>query len=640
MSFARWKRIHKPVWHSDIPEAPLPAKVRKRHQWLHQHIAYDQWRIRHTRSKAAKRRLRRLIAGHRREIARIHAAYAAPASSSPGSTSTGSASTAVIPPPQPNAPEAGFAFFQHGVASGDPLPDRVVIWTRVTPAADATPASGLGPSATVLWHVALDAGFTSMVGSGSFVTTADRDHTVKLDVTGLSAATTYFYRFVFQGPWRDAQVSPVGRTRTTVAADATPAGLRLGVVSCANAQAGWFSAYRHLAARDDLDVVVHLGDYLYEYAPGAYGNGYAQTDIRSHEPPEQATTLRGYRLRHAQYKRDADLAALHVRYPFITTWDDHEFADNAWRDGTTGDSADAITDWAATKAAAQRAYDEWMPIRLEGTVALGDGSTIYRRFRFGQLAELTMLDLRSYRDEQVATPTSAEVNDADRTITGADQMSFLRDGLSVTAPQWRLVGNPVMMAPLQVTSLPQSVRDLLDSLGGGAYLPETQGLNTDQWDGYTHDRSLVLDHIVDQGVRDVVFITGDIHTSWAIEVPYPVTDTLTYGLMGSTAGVEFVCPSVTSNNIKDAVPGDPTSAANLAAGTTAAAAVRAANPQIKYLDFNNHGYLVVDVTPARVQSDWWFISDRADPRATVAWGQSWATSTGTGLVHQLTEPVA
>lgn len=635
ISFATWLRRTRPAWHSDIPEAPLPPRVRARHRLLHLHRRYDDFRLRQAASPRLRRRIRREIARHDRELAQLHARWR----HATGQPARPPASTPpLVPPAQPDAPEAGHRFFQHGVASGDPLPNAVLIWTRVTPTPDATPGSGTGPSVTVAWHAATDASFRHVVRAGTVATFADRDHTVKVDVTGLAPDATYYYRFVFQGPWRTAQVSPVGRARTAPAPTALPDHLRLGVVSCANLQAGWFTAYRHLARRDDLHAVVHLGDYLYEYGPGQYGYGAEDRDIRPHEPPHEILLLADYRRRHAQYKQDPDLAALHLRHTFITTWDDHESANDSWKDGAENHDPATEGSWADRKAHAARAYDEWMPIRMEGTAVVGDGATVYRRFTFGQLAELTMLDLRSYRSQQVSFG-SPESGDPDRTITGAGQMRFLLDGLTADAPQWRLVGNPVTIAPLVLGSLPQSVQDLLGGLGGGATLP-TSAINLDQWDGYTADRTELLGHVVDQGVRDVVFLTGDIHSSWANDLPYPTANSSLYGLLGGSAGVEFVGPSVTSNNVKDVVPARAGAPTGLAAGTTAAAAVQALNPHIKYLDLNNHGFMVVDVTPARVQTDWFFISDRADPDATLRHAASWATRTGTGVVHRAEGPVA
>ena len=279
--------------------------------------------------------------------------------------------------------------FLHGVASGDPLPAGVILWTRVTPTPQSLPGSGTGPTVAVGWQVAKDQAFAQIVRSGSTTTGPSADHTLKVDVTGLAPATTYYYRFILDGVR-----SPVGRTRTAPALNATVAGLRFGVVSCANYEGGFFSAYRHLAARNDLDAVLHLGDYLYEYEPGAYGPGPAIG--RVHQPAREMVSLADYRQRHALYKTDADLRALHAKVPFIITLDDHETANDAWRDGAENHQPATEGPYAARKAAARRAYFEWMPIRKPSR------GTIYRRLRFGRLAELSLLDLRTYRSQQVS----------------------------------------------------------------------------------------------------------------------------------------------------------------------------------------------------------------------------------------------
>ncbi|MGW5050167.1 alkaline phosphatase D family protein [Actinokineospora sp. NPDC004072] len=207
--------------------------------------------------------------------------------------------------------------FAHGVASGDPLPDRVLLWTRVTPTPEATPGSGLGPTVEVRWEVALDAAFTAVVSAGAVTTGPERDHTVKVDAGGLDPATAYHYRFLVDGV-----ASATGRTATAPAADADVAGLKLGLVSCSNWQAGHFAAYRHLAARADLDGVLHVGDYLYEYPVGGYGA--RGVTIRPHVPAHEMLTLADYRQRHALYKTDPDLRALHAAKPWFLTWDDHQ----------------------------------------------------------------------------------------------------------------------------------------------------------------------------------------------------------------------------------------------------------------------------------------------------------------------------
>ena len=517
--------------------------------------------------------------------------------------------------------------FQHGVASGDPLPGAVVLWTRVTPTPESTPGSGLGPGVTVAWEVATDRRFRDVVRRGRVGTDAARDHTVKLDATSLQPDTAYYYRFTVNG-----QPSPVGRTRTAPADSADPDRLRFGVVSCANLQAGWFSAYRHLAARDDLQAVIHLGDYLYEYAPGEYGYGRSNTDIRPHVPAREMIGLADYRQRHAQYKADADLQALHARHPFIVTWDDHEVANDQWRDGAENHQPEE-GDYAARKAAAHRAYDEWMPVRLSGTADLGDGTQLFRTLRFGGLAELSMLDLRSYRDQQAETPAPSPVpspeGGGDGTITGRGQLDWLKQRLRRDGPQWKLVGNPVMIAPVTFAQLPH---DLVDPVNDVAGLLPRDGApyNVDQWDGYTRDRRELFEHIRDNGVKDVVFLTGDIHSGWACDLPY---DASTYPL-GDSAGVELVCTSVTSNNLKD-ITGSPARTSSLAVE----AVIQTNNRHVKYLNFDDHGYSVLDVTPERVQMDWYVIGDRADRAAGSSWSASWATRSGTNKVQAVSAPV-
>lgn len=543
-----------------------------------------------------------------------------------GAAGTALAATALAETDATAAP-AGARFFRHGVASGDPLPTAVVIWTRLTPTAAAQPGSGKGPKAKVEWEVATDRRFRSVVRRGAFTTSASRDHTVKVDVTGLRPARWYYYRFSYRGTR-----SRRGRLRTAPATDATPRNLRFAVASCANWQAGYFGAYRGIAARDDLHGVIHLGDYLYEYAPQEYGAGSSDTDVRLHVPAKEIVTLADYRQRHAQYKTDPDLQDAHAKYPWIVTWDDHESANDAWRDGAENHTDGAEGHWAKRRARAHRAYDEWMPARMDGTARLGDGSRLFRRFRFGRLMELSMLDLRTYRDQQVEVPAlDPAVSDPGRTIAGAEQLAWLKKSLRRSAPQWRVVGNPVMVAPLGLGGLPD---DLVGPVNSIVNLVPEDGItvNTDQWDGYTADRNKIFRHIRDHQVQDVVFVTGDIHSAWASDLPY---DAATYPLAGDTAGVEFVCTSVTSNNLKDALGTPARSPVNLAAEQV----ILAANRHIKYLNFDDHGFCVLDVTPQRAQMDWFVIGSRTERRTPVTWTRSFQTRTGTGRVVEVDGPV-
>ena len=506
--------------------------------------------------------------------------------------------------------------FQHGVASGDPLPDAVVLWTRVTPTPDATPGSGRGPKVRVGWEVATDRRFRRVVRRGRFVTSAGRDHTVKLDARGLEPERWYWFRFTALG-----RTSPVGRTRTAPAADATPANLRLGFASCSNWPAGLFAAYRGLAERSDLHAIVHLGDYLYESG---------SSDVRAHEPDREIVTLADYRQRHGQYKTDPDLQAAHASAPWIVTWDDHEVTNDSWAEGAENHDA-SEGDYAKRRARAHRAYDEWMPCRMDGTARLDDGTRLYRRLRFGTLAELSMLDLRTYRDEQISqVGTDTGVDDPGRTITGEEQMGWLLEGLQQDRAQWKLVGTSVMFSPLKVAALP---RDVVAAVNTLAPLLPQDGVyaNADQWDGYTADRRTVVDHLVSQGVQDTVFLTGDIHSAWAIDVP---TDVGSYPLSPS-AGVEFVCTSVTSGNLKDALGTPSRSPVNLAAEQ----AILLANPHIKYLNFDDHGFSVLDVTAERAQCDFFVIGSRTDPDTPITWTRSFATVAGASFVQEVDAPV-
>ncbi len=504
--------------------------------------------------------------------------------------------------------------FLHGVASGDPLPDGILLWTRVTPVPEAAPGSGLGPDTEVSWTVARDKAFTDVVARGSALATTASDHTVKADIRGLRPATDYWFRFAAGGT-----ESPAGRTRTAPAADAAVGGLRLGVVSCANWEAGHFAAYRHLAARGDLDAWLHLGDYIYEYRSGDYGT--RGTVVRPHSPAHEIVTLADYRLRHATCKTDPDLQALHATAPVIAMWDDHEFANDTWSGGAENHTEGAEGTWAARQAAARQAYFEWMPVRpaVEGTT--------YRRLRFGRLADLSLLDLRSFRSRQVSTG-DGDVDDPDRTLTGRAQLDWLKAGLSASDTTWRLVGTSVMISPFSVGALPASLLRPLAKLLG---LPqEGLALNTDQWDGYTDDRRELLAHLRANAIGNTVFLTGDIHMAWANDVP---VNAGTYPLSASAA-TEFVVTSVTSDNLDDIV-GVPEGAVTALASPL----IRAANRHVHWVDTDRHGYGVLDITAERAQMDYYVLSGRTGRDATASWARSYRTRSGTQRAERAYAPV-
>ncbi|MET8398497.1 alkaline phosphatase D family protein [Streptomyces sp900116325] len=530
------------------------------------------------------------------------------------------AATAVVAPVLGAATSARAAdgpAFLHGVASGDPLPDGILLWTRVTPAPDAVPGSGRGADTAVRWEVAEDKEFARIVAQGSTVARAASDHTVKADVRGLAPATTYWFRF--SAGDGGAVRSAAGRTRTAPPLGAATPGVRFGVVSCANWESGYFSPYRHLAARADLDAVLHLGDYIYEYASGSYPE--AKYVVRPHEPRNEILTLADYRTRHGHYKTDTDLQTLHATHPVIAIWDDHEFANDAWSGGAENHTPGTEGAWADRAAGAKQAYFEWMPVRTstEGTV--------YRRLRFGNLADLHLLDLRTFRSQQ-STIGNGSVDDPDRTITGRAQLDWLKSGLAGSDATWKLVGTSVMISPVAFGSVPAH---LLEPLAGLLGLPkEGLAVNVDQWDGYTDDRKELITHLRDRSITNTVFLTGDIHMAWANDVPVKAA---TYPLSASAA-TEFVVTSVTSDNLDDILHVAPQTVSVLAA-----AAVKAANRHVKWVDMDSHGYGVLDVTTERSQMDYYVVSDKTKQDATAAWTRSYRTLSGTQKVERADRPV-
>ncbi|MGH9346185.1 MAG: alkaline phosphatase D family protein, partial [Vicinamibacterales bacterium] len=444
------------------------------------------------------------------------------------------AARAQAPPPASRA-------FPHGVASGDPLADRVMLWTRVT---------GTGRVADVRWRIATDSGLANVVSSGSMRTAEARDFTVKVDAGGLEPGTTYYYSFTAGN-----EHSPVGRTRTLPAADV--ARLRLAVVSCSNYPYGFFNVYGRIAAQADLDAVLHLGDYMYEFENGRYGDGTAIGRVP--QPLGETITLSDYRLRYATYRSDPDLQEAHRQHPFITVWDDHELANNAWRDGAQNHQPDTEGDWPTRRAAAYRAYLEWMPIREQ----TGFDPRLYRSFRFGTLADLVMLDARALRDRQVAPDDLAGLADPQRTLLGAAQEAWCFDELRASqrsGSAWRLVAQQVLFA--RMTPAGQKVR------------------NADTWDGYQHARERVLDVIAAERIKDVVILTGDVHSSWAMDVPRSPWHNYTARTGEGSLAVELSTPAISSPPIF--ADGQ---------GRERAAALKVMLPHLKFMDGEHRGYV-------------------------------------------------
>lgn len=462
--------------------------------------------------------------------------------------------------------------FDHGVASGDPQSDRVMLWTRVTPR-DALPRDSARIPVTVT--VALDQSLTTPVRHYETRAEPERDFCVKVDADGLRPDCWYYYRFSVGD-----QHSPVGRTRTFPETDAYTDRARFALVSCASYPHGLFSVYRAIAEHADLDFILHLGDYLYEYGPGEYGNMPGRDPLPAHE----ITTLADYRQRHAQYKADGDLRAVHQQFPMICIWDDHESANDSYRDGAENHDPATEGDWRRRKRDAVQAWFEWMPVREFPDQAF----RIWRRFQYGNLIDLFMLDTRlEGRDLQLENPADPERNSADRHMISAAQMDWLLRGLDVSRSRWRMIGQQVMFAQLNIAEIP-GIEDN----------PELRGslvaINMDQWDGYAADRNRILNHLADRDIDNTVIFTGDIHTSWANEI-YRNPAAVTGDLFDAPLAAEFITPAVTS-------PGFPDGAAE-AAGI----AVPVANPHIRYVEAKSRGFVLVDVTRQRTQAEYYYV---------------------------------
>ncbi len=477
--------------------------------------------------------------------------------------------------PSRSAVDASLAPFYHGVASGDPLADRVILWTRVT---------SQNPTETVNWQISTDTLFANVVNSGSVVTDSSKDYTVKVDAMGLQENTWYYYRFSNNGTY-----SIMGRTRTNPSGAVS--NLRFAVLSCSNLTSGYFNAYADIVNKNDVDGVIHLGDYYYEYG----SNPPSFDTSRKVQPPAEILTLPDYRLRHSTYKLDPDLRNIHQQFPFFVEWDDHESANNSWHAGAENHTPGTEGNWEDRKSDSRQAYFEWMPIRDN----YNSPDTIHRTIPFGSLADLIMIDTRlEGRDEQGGTNN----NDPNRTILGPAQLDWFKQQLTASTAKWKIIGNQVMIAPLVV-------------FGIG---------NADQWDGYPAERSKIYRHLSDNNINNFVVLTGDIHSSWASDLPHP-DSTYNSSTGRGSIGTEFICTSVTSG-------GSPVNLTQSIISTFL--------PHIKYVDFTSRGYLLLDVTDQKVQGDWIYVNTITSKNFTSSVAASWCDLDAANHLTQCGSPLA
>lgn len=480
------------------------------------------------------------------------------------------------PMPSPTTPPS----FKHAVASGDPLPNAVILWTRLSDIARDTP---------VQWQIALDAGFAQVTASGTAMAEASADYTVKVDATGLVPGTRYFYRFSSGGV-----TSPTGRTRTTPTAAVES--MRFAVVTCSDITRGLYNAYARVAELEDVQAVIHLGDYIYE-------TGRIDR-VRPHDPPRRITTLPDYRRRYASYRETAELQNVHIAHPMIWVWDDHETCDAAWRNGADPADHEPETDgpWELRRAAGMQAAVEWLPIRQPEP---GRNERIYRHFSFGPLLDLTMIDTRQFDRSQQIEPNlpmgftqTGDFTDPARSILGAEQETWVAGQFARTGHTWRLIGNQVIVSPLKIAGTPRV-------LGTSVFA------NNDQWDGYEPARDRFLDAARTASVRNLVVLTGDVHASMAFEVARDPNNPASYvtNTGRGSEGVEFVTPSISSggDQANPASETDDPEALVEALITAGSEGLRASNPHLKLFDASRNGYLLLTITPTRLRADFWLV---------------------------------
>lgn len=530
----------------------------------------------------------------------------------------------------PEAVAAG-APFVHGLASGDPLPGGIVLWTRVTPSVEAAPGSGAGPDVDVTWEIARDAGFSLVVQQGSAVATAARDHTVHVDVSGLQPATAYFYRFTALGA-----TSRTGRTRTA-AAPGSSAPVRFGVVSCANYDWGYFVPYKFLAQRTDLHAILHLGDYVYEYAPGGVLGGYPKNP-RNADPLHECTTLADYRVRHGCYKLEPNLQDLHAAHPMVAVWDDHEIANDTWQDGAENHDPATEGDWATRATAGRRAFLEWLPIRHTDP---DDWQRINRRLAFGDQVDLWMLDERRFRTQPpksallgyVALGSSS--SDPDASMIGYDQEHWLVQGLAASTARWKVLGNQVPFFPqVLLPQLPGQITDLLGPALSKKLEEPLLQLYVEDWNGFLAQRQRLVDGMA--GIEDVVILTGDVHQSFASEIPARPNR---YLLDRKSVAVEYVTPGVASPSLQTMVNQVAPGVGNLL-DTVLNTNAALANPWIRWSEGFRTGCLVVEFASDRVQADWFLVDKGTDPNSPIRWAASRQTKAGTRRVTAATRALS
>lgn len=485
-------------------------------------------------------------------------------------------------------PRENAGYFLHGVASGDPTDSSVVLWTRITP-------PELEGEHEVDWEIATDLDFSDIIDAGSAITDSSADFTVHLHVDALPEDSYLFYRFEHNG-----QSSVTGRTRTLPSTGGYD--LRIAAVSCSDYRQGYFNAYAHMAERNDIDLVIHLGDYIYETG------GTAE---RQHDPDAEIYRLADYRTRYNQYRLDPDLQRMHQLYPVMTIWDDHDIVVDATRDTSLAHAAQ-FGNYSTRKSAAIEAAREWLPL---STNSEENPFKNWRSVNFGDLARIILVDVRLFdRDLFVASSDDPLFGDPDHKLMGPEQQQWFLDELD-NAQQWNVVGNQLMV---------------------GQFRAAVDPIIYENWDGYPAERDTFFNHLQTHEIDNTVFVTGDFHVSIACNLSPEPRDTALYNTEtgeGSLA-VEFVVPSITGVNFDEGYD------FGLSNPESAASNLQIFNNHYKYVELTEHGFVLLHVNEERAQGEYWqmaSILDDADHEAAI--GEIWFATDGSNRLTQTFEPV-
>ncbi|RID82991.1 alkaline phosphatase [Peribacillus asahii] len=462
--------------------------------------------------------------------------------------------------------------FTLGVASGDPLSDSVVLWTRLAP----DPLNGGGMSSHIVpvqWELATDENFRNIIQRGTEHASPNLAHSVHLEVSGLKANTVYYYRFKSGN-----ELSPVGRTKTLPAPGASVASMTFAFASCQQFEHGYYTAYKHMA-KEDLDLVFHLGDYIYEYGTNEYLSPTG--NVRAHRGDE-IITIEDYRNRYAQYRSDEHLRAAHASFPWIVTWDDHEVENNYAN--VIPEKDQSVEEFIKRRAAAYQAYYEHMPLR-KSSLPHDGGMQLYRDFSYGDLANFYVLDTRQYRDDQAngdgSKAHTAESLDPNRTLLGPEQEKWLLDNLGNSKSQWNVLAQQIFFA---------------ERKSGSSTAPK---FSMDSWDGYPAARQHITNFVAGRDINNIIVLTGDVHASWASNLTTDYNNP-----EAPIFGAEFVGTSITSGGDGSDVRADT-------------AKTLSDNPHIKF--FNNYrGYVRCQVTPEQWRADYRVVPFVTKPGADIS----------------------